>query len=241
MEEDFWSHLEDLRKRVIISLCFFIVVTAVVYPFSAKIIKLFTDFVGRTYFFAPQEALFIRIKVSFMAGLVLSLPLLLHQLYLFVVPALTVDERSFAGPLLVALVVFFYGGVVAGYYIFLPYILKMLLSFQTDFMVPLLSTSRYFSFILWILAGFGLSFEMPVVFFLLSKLGVISPGLLARNWKFSIVFILIFAAVITPTIDIVTMLITTVPLFFLYFISIGVSFFAVRKKIDQPQRHEDTK
>lgn len=229
MEEDFWSHLEDLRKRVIISLCLFVVATGVVYPFSAQIIKLFTDYVGRTYFFAPQEALFIRIKVSFMAGLVFSLPLLLHQLYLFVVPALTADEKRFAGPLLVALVVFFYGGVVAGYYIFLPYILKMLLSFQTDFMVPLISTSRYFSFILWILAGFGLSFEMPVVFFLLSKLGVISPGLLAKNWKFAIVFILIFAAVITPTIDIVTMLITTVPLFFLYFISIGVSFLAVKK------------
>lgn len=229
MEEDFWSHLEDLRKRVIISLTFFIIFTGIIYPFSSQIIKLFTDFVGKTYFFAPQEALFIRIKVSFMAGLVFSLPLLLHQLYLFVVPALTKDERKFASPLLVSLIVFFYGGVVLGYYIFLPYILKMLLSFQTDFMVPLISTSKYFSFILWILAGFGLSFEMPVVFFLLSKLGVISPGLLARNWKFAIVFILIFAAVITPTIDIVTMLITTVPLFFLYFVSIGVCFFAVRK------------
>ena len=232
MEEDFWSHLEDLRKRVIISLTFFVIFTGIIYPFSGQIIKLFTDFVGKTYFFSPQEALFIRIKVSFMTGLVFSLPLLLHQLYLFVVPALTADERSFAGPLLVSLIVFFYGGVVLGYYIFLPYILKMLLSFQTDFMVPLISTSRYFSFILWILAGFGLSFEMPVVFFLLSKLGVISPGLLARNWKFAIVFILIFAAVITPTIDIVTMLITTVPLFFLYFISIGVCFFAVRGRTD---------
>jgi sec-independent protein translocase protein TatC len=229
MEEDFWSHLEDLRKRVIISLFFFIVFTGIVYPFSGSVIKLFTDFVGKTYFFAPQEALFIRIKVSFMAGLVLSIPLLLHQLYIFVVPALTDDERRFAGPLLVALVIFFYGGVVLGYYIFLPYILKMLLSFQTEFMVPLISTSRYFSFTLWILAGFGLSFEMPVGFFLLSKLGLISPGLLARNWRFAIVFILTFAAVITPTIDIVTMLVTTVPLFFLYFISIGVCFFAVRK------------
>ena len=229
MEEDFWSHLEDLRKRVIISLVFFVIFTGIIYPFSHRIIKLFTDFVGKTYFFTPQEALFIRIKVSFMAGVVLSLPLLLHQLYLFVGPALTRDERKFAGPLLVALVVFFYGGVVAGYYIFLPYILKMLLSFQTDFMIPLISTSRYFSFILWILAGFGLSFEMPVCFFLLSKLGVISPGLLAKNWRFAIIFILTFAAIITPTIDIVTMFVTTVPLFFLYFISIGVSFFAVRK------------
>jgi sec-independent protein translocase protein TatC len=229
MDEDFWSHLEDLRKRVIISILFFLIATGILYPFSGKVIELFTDYVGKTYFFAPQEALFIRIKVSFMTGFVFSLPFLLHQLYLFVVPALTNEERKFTTPFLVFLVVFFYGGAITGYYVFLPYILKMLMSFQTDFMVPLISTSRYFSFILWILAGFGLSFEMPVVFFLLSKLGVVSPGLLARNWRFAIIFILIFAAVITPTIDLVTMFVTTVPLFFLYFVSIGVCYFAVRK------------
>jgi sec-independent protein translocase protein TatC len=230
MEEDFWSHLEDLRKRVIISLCFFLVSSAVFYPFSDKIIKLFTDFVGKTYFFAPQEALFIRIKISIMAGLVAVLPLILHQLYLFVVPALTREERKFAAPLLVFLVFFFYGGVVLGYFTFLPYILKMLMSFQTDFILPLLSISRYFSFVIWILAGFGISFEMPVFFFVLSKLGIVSPGTLLRNWRFAIIFIFVFAAVITPTIDVITMFITTFPLFFLYFISIGVSFFAVRKK-----------
>lgn len=229
MEEDFWSHLEDLRKRVIISLVFFLIFTGVIYPFSGKIIELFTGFVGKTYFFAPQEALFIRIKVSFMTGLVVSLPLLLHQLYLFVAPALTDDERKFTSPLLLYLIIFFYGGVAIGYCIFLPYILKMLLSFQTDFMLPLISTSRYFSFILWVLAGFGLSFEMPVVLFLLSKLGVIPPGALVRNWRFAVIFILIFAAIITPTIDIVTMFVTTVPLFLLYIISVGVCFFAVRK------------
>jgi len=230
MEEDFWSHLEDLRKRIIVSILFFLIATGIIYPFSGELIEFFTNFVGKTYFFSPQEALFIRIKVSFMTGLVFSLPLLLHQLYLFVIPALTSEEKKFATPLLIFLVVFFYGGVVLGYYIFLPYILKMLLSFQTDFMVPLISTSRYFSFVLWILAGFGLSFEMPVVFFLLSKLGVVSPDLLARNWRFAIIFILFFAAVITPTIDLITMFVTTVPLFFLYFISIGVSYFAVRGK-----------
>jgi sec-independent protein translocase protein TatC len=230
MEEDFWGHLEDLRKKVIVCICFFVVSTGIVYPFSSDIIKLFTLYVEKTYFFAPQEALFIRIKVSFMVGLIFSLPLMLHQLYLFVIPALTDDERRFTSPFLISLVIFFYGGVVIAYYIFLPYILKMLLSFQTDFMTPLISVSRYFSFILWILAGFGLSFEMPAVFFLLSKLGVISPASLIRNWRFAIMFILIFAAIITPTIDIVTMLITTAPLFFLYFISIGVSFFAIRRK-----------
>ena len=230
MEEDFWSHLEDLRKKVIICICFFVILTGVVYPFSSEIIQILTSYVEKTYFFAPQEALFVRIKVSFMVGSVLSLPLILHQLYLFVIPALTDDERRFATPLLISLIIFFYSGMAVAYYVFLPYILKLLLSFQTDFMLPLLSISRYFSFILWILAGFGLSFEMPVVFFILSKLGVVSPRSLAGNWRFAIIFILIFAAVITPTIDIVTMLITTGPLFFLYFISIGVSFLAVRRK-----------
>ena len=67
MEEDFWSHLEELRKRVIVSLFLFVVFTGIVYPFSGKIIQLLTGFVGKTYFFAPQEALFIRIKVSLKA------------------------------------------------------------------------------------------------------------------------------------------------------------------------------
>lgn len=241
MEEDFWSHLEDLRKRMLISLSFIIISGAIFYPFSDKIIKIFTDFVGKTYFFAPQEALFIKIKVSFMAGLVAVLPLILHQLYLFVVPALTDDERRFTAPFLVFLVVFFYGGVVLAYFLFLPYILEILLSFQTGFVLPLLSTSRYFSFVLWVLAGFGLSFEMPIFFFIFSKLGIISPGTLVKKWRFAIIFILIFAAVITPTIDIVTMFITTVPLFFLYFLSIGVSFFAVRGKNVQSEKHKDTK
>ncbi|MEJ2568642.1 MAG: twin-arginine translocase subunit TatC [candidate division WOR-3 bacterium] len=146
MDEDFWSHLEDLRKRVIISILFFLIATGIIYPFSGEVIKVFTDYVGKTYFFAPQEALFIRIKVSFMTGFVFSLPFLLHQFYLFVAPALTSEERKFTTPFLISLVIFFYGGVITGYYLFLPYILKMLMSFQTDFMVPLISTSRYFSF-----------------------------------------------------------------------------------------------
>ncbi|MEO0293814.1 MAG: twin-arginine translocase subunit TatC [candidate division WOR-3 bacterium] len=230
MEEDFWNHLEELRKRLILSICFFLFSSVFFYPFSGKFIKLFTDLVGKTYFFAPQEALFIRIKFSFMAGFVIALPLILHQLYLFVVPALTKEERRFAGPLLFFLIVFFYGGLFLGYFIFLPYILKILLSFQTDFMVPLISITKLFSFVFWVLAGFGISFEMPVFFFVLSKLGVITPLMLFHNWRFGILFILVFAAIITPTVDVVTMVFVAFPLFFLYFISIIFSFLGSRSK-----------
>jgi len=170
--------------------------------------------------------LFIRVKISLMAGFVAAIPLILHQGYLFVAPALTRNERRYTAPLLVSLVIFFYGGVAVAYFVFLPYILKMLLSFQMDVMSPLISVSRYFSFLLWILGGFGISFEMPVFFFLLTKLGILTPALLIRKWRIALVSIFVAAAVITPTIDIVTMLIASLPLFFLYFISIFASYLA---------------
>ena len=232
MEEDFWSHLDDLRKRILFSLIFFFVGSSLIYPFSEHIIRYFVSYVGRTYFFAPQEALFIRIKLSLMGGFVVSLPFIVHQMYLFIVPALTSSERRYASPLLIALIIFFYGGVAVAFYIFLPYILKMLLSFQMDVLSPLISISRFLGFMLWILGGFGFAFEMPVFFFLLTKLGVLSPSLLYRKWRISVVAILLFASIITPTLDMVTMLIASVPLFFLYFISIGSSYLAMigRKK-----------
>ncbi|MBA7621451.1 Sec-independent protein translocase protein TatC [subsurface metagenome] len=226
MEESFWEHIEDLRKRLIYSLLFFSIGSGAIYPISGKIIQTLSIPVGKTYFFAPQEALFIRIKVSMMFGFVLALPFIIHQLYIFIAPALTRVEKKYIAPLLIAVIAFFYGGVAVAYLIFLPYILKMLLSFQMETMIPLISISKYIGFLMWLLAGFGIAFLMPVFSFLFSKLDILSPSILIKSWRVSIVTILIFAAIITPTIDLVTMMIASIPLFFLYFVSIGASFLA---------------
>ncbi len=226
LDESFWDHLEDLRKRIIFSILFFLIGTGIVYPFSGYIIQFLSVHIGNTYFFAPQEALFIRIKISLMIGFAIALPFIIHQIYIFIAPALTKGERMYILPLLIAILIFFYGGVAVAYLLFIPYILKMLLSFQMETLIPLISISKYIGFLLWILVGFGVAFEMPVFFFLLTKLGILSPSVLIKNWRISVVAILIFAAVITPTIDLVTMVIAAIPLFFLYFISIGASFLA---------------
>ncbi len=223
MEEGFWEHLDELRKRLLYSLAFFSIGSGAIYPLSDRIIRILSTYVGKTYFFAPQEALFIRIKISFMIGFAVALPLIIHQVYIFIAPALTKSEKRYTAPLLIALIAFFYGGIAVAYYIFLPYILKMLLSFRMETMIPLISINRYIGFLLWLLAGFGVAFEMPVFFFLLTKLGILSPSILIKNWRVSLISILIFAAIITPTIDIVTMVIASIPLLLLYFISIGAS------------------
>jgi len=223
MEESFWDHLEDLRKRLIYSLAFFLIGSGIVYPLSGRLILSLSKYVGNTYFFAPQEALFIRIKVSFMVGFAAVLPLIIHQLYIFISPALTRSERKYTAPLLFALLIFFYGGVAVALYIFLPYMLNVLLGFQMETMKPLISISKYIGFLLWVLGGFGIAFEMPVFFFLFTKLGILSPAILVKKWRVAFISILIFAALITPTLDMVTMLIASLPLFFLYFISIGAS------------------
>lgn len=232
MSEDleFWEHLEDLRKRIILSILFFFFAGGIIYPFSGRIIKLITGFVGKTYFFAPQEALFIRIKISLILGLVVALPFIIHQIYIFIIPALTHEERKYTTPMLLAIIIFFYSGAAVAYFFFVPYIINMLLSFQMAILQPLISISKYFSFLMWVIAGFGISFEMPVFIFLLTKLGIITPSMLIENWKIALISILGFAAVITPTVDVVTMLITSIPLTFLYLFSIGASLLAGRSK-----------
>ncbi|MCK4528654.1 twin-arginine translocase subunit TatC [candidate division WOR-3 bacterium] len=229
MEESFWSHFEDLRKRLIYSLVFFFLGSGAVYLVNDRIIRNLIGFVGKTYFFAPQEALFIRIKLSLMVGFVISLPFIVHQAYLFVAPALTKDEKRYSVPFLLSLLIFFYGGMVVSYYIFTPFILKMLLGFQMEGMEPLMSINRYINFLIWLLGGVGFAFEMPVLIFLLTKLGIITPSLLISNWRTAIIALLILGAVITPTLDIVTLLIVSIPLFFLYLVSIVGSFLARKR------------
>ena len=223
-ELSFWDHLEELRRRIIFSIVYFVIFSGALYPFTDKIIKYITSPIGKTYFFAPQEALFIRIKMAMVLGFFVAIPFILHQIWLFVSPALTKEEHRYSLTFLFAGGILFYGGAYIGYSIFTPFIIRVLMQFKTPYMEPIIGISKYFSLILWISGGMGVAFELPVITFILTKLGIVTPGFLLKQWRYMIVGILIFAAVITPTIDIVTMTIVSIPLFFLYFVSILTSF-----------------
>lgn len=223
-----WEHLEELRKRIIISIVYVVVFTGVVYPFTPRILLFLKEQVGKLYFFSPQEALFVRVKLSYMLGILVSLPFIMHQVWLFVVPALTDEERKYSRAFLISGFFLFFAGVYTGYSIFLPFIVKTLLSFGGTELVPVIGVSNYLSFLIWVVAGMGLSFLLPLGTFLLARIGIIKPKAYLKQWRFGIVGILLFSAIITPTIDIITMLVVSIPLFILYLVSILTAFMGGR-------------
>jgi len=129
------------------------------------------------------------------------------------------------------------GGIAFGYFVSLPYILKFLVSFQGNAgpIAPMITVNEYFDLVLMILLGLGLVFELPVLIFVLSMFGIVTPGFLWRNIRYALLIIAVVAAIITPTPDVTTMLIVMVLMMALYFVGMGVSAAVVRKKRKQEE------
>jgi sec-independent protein translocase protein TatC len=186
--------------------------------------------VGTLYFFAPTEALIVRMKLALAMGVGFASPVIFFQIWSFIVPALTKRERKYAIPTVVFSVILFLGGVAFAYFLVMPLGLKVLLSFGGPALKDLIGVQKYFTFVIWLLMACGIVFEMPVMIFFLTKLGVVGPVMLLRRWREAILIIFVAAAVVTPSIDGITQVILAIPLLFLYLVSILVSFTARRRK-----------
>jgi sec-independent protein translocase protein TatC len=122
-------------------------------------------------------------------------------------------------------------GLVFGYYVMLPQTLKFLIGFATGGPIkPLISINEYFDLTLIVLLGLGLIFEMPVLIFILSLFGIVTPQFLIKNFRYALVIITIVAAVVTPSPDATTMLIFMAPMIVLYFVGVWVSYLVLRRK-----------
>lgn len=223
------EHLEELRRRLLLSLLSLVITTLISVPFSPlvlKILKLPSDsLVNKLAFFSPEEALLIFMRISFCCGLFVSLPFIAYQLWLFISPA--VEEKFKQCAIYFVLfcsIAFIIGGIFA-YFILLPNALRFLLSLGNEDLVAVISAGKYISFVLAITVGCGFIFQMPVLIFLLTVLGIVNARLLRRHFKFALVAMLVIAAIITPTTDVFNMLMMALPMFLLYEISIWVSFF----------------
>jgi sec-independent protein translocase protein TatC len=217
------EHLEELRWRILKSLGSLILFAGIAFPLSPKIIDLLAEPVGEFYFFAPTEALFVRFKVAFVVGFAIAAPVILYQAWSFIIPALTKRERYFALPLVFFSTLLFGTGISFAYFILLPIAIKVLLAFGTENLKDLIGVSRYFTFVLWTIIGSGVVFELPVVIFFLTRLGLVTPRFLIRRWREAFLMILVLSAVITPSIDVVTQLLLALPLTILYLMSLVVS------------------
>lgn len=230
------GHLEELRKRLIVIvsavgigffLSFYFSKTLFSYltkPLTSEITIRpefpFIFFIEKglpsLIFLAPTEALWMYLKVSLIAGLFLTLPIVFYQIWKFVAPGLLPKEKQYALPFVVLSTTLFLIGVLFCFYLVLPYAIKFLMSYGTEQLKPMISAGNYVDFCLKFLLAFGVIFEIPLAIIFLSKIGLVTPAFLSRNRKYAFLLAFIVAAILTPTPDVFNMTLMAVPIIFLY-------------------------
>jgi sec-independent protein translocase protein TatC len=183
-------------------------------------------------FTTPAEALLLYMKMAFFVGIFLAAPLILWEIWGFISPGLYKNEKKWAFPFIGMGTVFFTGGALFGHYVLFPMTFQFLGSFGGPDMRFLPRIGEYWSFYSWFLLGLGLVFQIPVIIFVLARLGLVTPGFLIRGWKFAILASFILSAIITPTPDVVTQTALAGPMIGLYALGVLVAFLFGRKRKD---------
>jgi sec-independent protein translocase protein TatC len=222
----FTAHLEELRTRLIHCAIAIGVGFAIAYLFKEKLFHILTRPLirvmerGDTLIFTGiPEAFFTYLKVSLLAGILLAVPVIAYEFWMFVAPGLYKNERRLIIPIAFISAVFFVGGALFGYVIVFPYGFKFLLGFATETLRPLPSMKEYLSFATKLLIAFGVVFELPLVLTFLARLGIVSVSFLKKNRKYALLLFFIGSALLTPP-DVVTQIMMSVPLMLLYEVSI---------------------
>jgi len=185
----------------------------------------------------PGEPFSATFTVAFYFALLLSMPIILYQLYAFLLPAFSPEERRVALPLMMMIPVLFIGGVLFGYFLVLPAAVRFLQNFNSDQFNILLQARDYYKFAVLRLVASGIVFQVPVAVLALTRLGVVTPEFLLKNWRYAIV-ILTVIAVLLPGTDPVSTLIECIPLYLLYGLSIVLSRFFMPER-DEAEEQED--
>ncbi|HEY7505876.1 MAG TPA: twin-arginine translocase subunit TatC [Gemmatimonadales bacterium] len=237
-EMPFLDHLEELRLRILRSLAAVVVGFAVglwaverfqlVNVLKAPIAKYLPA--GKLIVTSPTEPLMIVLKLGFVVGLVLASPIILWQLWAFLAPALYEREKKALVPSLFIGLFLFLTGATLAYLLVVPQALRVLFSFQSEAIAPFITYDAWFGFVLQVVLALGISFELPLVMVILSWLGVIGPGELHRFRRYAIVGSFLAGAVLSPGADLLSMIMMTVPLLFLYEVGVAGSALVHRRR-----------
>jgi len=178
-----------------------------------------------------QGAFNLYIKVSFYSAIFFAVPFLLVQVWGFVAPGLYPHEKKYATPMIIMASVFFLIGCAFAYYIAFPRAANFLLGVATSGNLrPLVTADDYFDLIIMIMLGLGIVFEIPTITIITSRLGLVSPGMLLKVWRYAVVIIFIIAAVLSPTTDVPNLLVFAAPMLLLYFLSVGIAWVFWRRR-----------
>jgi sec-independent protein translocase protein TatC len=229
-EMTFFEHLGELRKRIIYSAVFILVFFMAAWNFvdelyhwlSIPVLQFLPEGEKQLAYTALTEPFMMYIKLSFIAALFAAAPFIFHQFWLFISPALYKKERRLVFPFVFFTTLFFFLGGAFGYYYVFPWACRFFLKVGQDFKA-IITIQQYFSLAFRVLLGIALIFELPVLVFMLARLGILTAKFLVKYFKYAIVLIFVIAAVITPTPDIITQSMFAGPMILLYLLSIGIA------------------
>lgn len=225
----FLEHLDELRKRITRSvvglLLGFLVAFAFIEPIHAFVYaRLIAEVPGGAFIYTePTEAFFIYIKIAALSGLLLASPFIMWQVWLFIAPGLYANEKRLAIPFVLIGSGLFVGGAAFSHYVLFPAAWRFFAGFSNEYMVFTPRIEPVFGLYVKLMLALGLVFQMPMLIFVLAKLGIVTARFLIANLKYAILIIFIVAAVVTPDGSMVVQLIMAAPMIVLYFISIGVA------------------
>ena len=222
----FSEHLEELRTRILNS----IYATIICIFFSFLVVKPLIQFLEipakniRLLQLSPGEFLFVSIKVAGYSGLIVALPYIFYQIFLFVSPGLTNKEKRLVLPAFFGSGLLFFLGLIFSWWILVPAAISFFIKFGADIVEPIWSIERYFDFVLLLMSSTAIAFQLPILQFILGSLRIISTKKMISNWRIIVISSAILSAIITPSTDPLTMSLLSISIIFLFFLGAGLTF-----------------
>ncbi len=221
------EHLDEMRVRMIRSGIAVLVATVLVAAFTPQILELLIRPYGqRLQVLSPTEGIAIYFRVALTGGLVLAMPFIVYHLLMFILPGLNDNEKQYIRWGVPAASLLFLIGVAFSWFILIPAAIQFLSTWQTEVFVQEWQSQKYIPFVTSLIFWIGISFETPLIIFIMAKVGIVTPRFLMQNWRFAVIFIAIMSAMITPTVDPFNMALVMLPLFALYGLSILLAYLA---------------
>jgi sec-independent protein translocase protein TatC len=223
----FLEHLDELRKRIIYSLYAVIATCLVAFFFWQEVfvyfVRYFSAYGGKLIYSEPMAGFMFSLQLTGLLGVIAAAPFIFAQLWLFVAPGLYTREKRVVIPFVICSTLLFFAGAYFGHALGFPAMWRFFASYEIAGLSYMPALDITFAFYVKVILGLGLTFQMPMLVYFLARFGIVSAKFLVKQFRYAILIISIVAAVITPSADIVTMLIFAAPMLVLYVISIGVA------------------
>ena len=236
----FLEHLDELRKRITHAVGSLLVGFIVAFAFADRVFAFvyqrLTTAVpgGKLVYTEPAEMFMLWIKIAALTGVLIASPYIMLQVWFFIAPGLYAKEKKFAVPFVLSSSALFIAGAAFSHYFVFPAAWNFFASFSNETVEFLPRVGPIFGMYVKLMLGIGLTFQLPILMFVLARLGVVTAGFLIRNFKYAVLFIFIFAAVITPDANPVTQVMVAGPMVVLYGIGTGVAWLFGKSKKSDP-------